>query len=571
MINLEEQFSPRVNPADANYPFGSIKDNTSPGANDGTPLAAVWGNDWEGFAQAAMTEAGITPSGLPDTAQDSQLLDAVKAVTSGALRDELNGAYGANLFSENSAKSIFEKTNVYEYEASIPLVVGTDAVLYQSIIYQPTVSFTTTGSWLTDRANLEEIYKSTLDESAFSVPSSLALSPRTSASDVYFFGDSHTAGSNAATGVYYTDGAGKLLPKFRWSRMFCANYGSSAVEKNMAVGGQRLGYKSGGYEYSIFNQLGNLGPFQPGIDSAPYAVCVMGGWNSVNAYSTGIEFLKTVKRAHEANIARLLMDGWGAITHLGWADQNNGGRTGGAFSFVTTAGTSESVVENVSSNKLSFNPFYYGDQSGGRWVTRLTNGQYSQVTFSNKRAACVFLETDPANPGVATISVDTGSGFATVATVDCKSPAEVLAYNDDRHPISVFIDNLPSGNTSIRVTAESGGDKSVRLLAIGYVEKSSSLARQRTIIYGTTVANSANQHDPKVLYACAKQCEAAVATFSEFGVMFANPFNWWIENEDQEPQDISHLTPSGNRRVAKAFLSATKLSYIPSDLHIILK
>ena len=89
MINMEQTFTPRVNPADANYPFGSIKDNTSPGTNDGTPLAAVWGNDWEGFAQAAMTEAGIVPSGLPDTAQDSQLLDAVKAVTSGALADKI--------------------------------------------------------------------------------------------------------------------------------------------------------------------------------------------------------------------------------------------------------------------------------------------------------------------------------------------------------------------------------------------------------------------------------------------------------------------------------------------------
>ena len=77
MINLESEFSPRVNPADENYPFGSIKDNSSPGANDGTPLAAVWGNDFEGFRQAAMTEAGITPSGLPDTAQDSQLLEAL--------------------------------------------------------------------------------------------------------------------------------------------------------------------------------------------------------------------------------------------------------------------------------------------------------------------------------------------------------------------------------------------------------------------------------------------------------------------------------------------------------------
>lgn len=97
MINLESEFSPRVNPADANYPFGSIRDNTSPGANDGTPLSAVWGNDWEGFAQAAMTEAGIVPSGLPDTAQDSQLLAAVKVVASGMLRDELAAPGGAGL------------------------------------------------------------------------------------------------------------------------------------------------------------------------------------------------------------------------------------------------------------------------------------------------------------------------------------------------------------------------------------------------------------------------------------------------------------------------------------------
>ena len=97
MINLEQTYSPRANPADANYPFGSIKDNTTPGANDGTPLTAVWGNDFEGFRQAAMTEAGITPSGLQDTAQDSQLLDAVKAVTSGALRDDLAESTGINL------------------------------------------------------------------------------------------------------------------------------------------------------------------------------------------------------------------------------------------------------------------------------------------------------------------------------------------------------------------------------------------------------------------------------------------------------------------------------------------
>ena len=126
MINLESEFSPRVNPADANYPFGSIKDNSSPGANDGTPLAAVWGNDWEGFAQAAMTEAGITPSGVPDTAQDSQLLDAVKAVTSGALRpsviEALRRSYaeaGYNLVDGS-------------FEAGGTLVNANDVLLYEA-------------------------------------------------------------------------------------------------------------------------------------------------------------------------------------------------------------------------------------------------------------------------------------------------------------------------------------------------------------------------------------------------------------------------------------------------------
>lgn len=104
MINLEQTFTPRVNPADANYPFGSIKDNTSPGANDGTLLSAVWGNDFEGFRQAAMTEAGITPSGLPDTAQDSQLLEAVKAVASNELRSELAGDTGVNLVGNAHAR-----------------------------------------------------------------------------------------------------------------------------------------------------------------------------------------------------------------------------------------------------------------------------------------------------------------------------------------------------------------------------------------------------------------------------------------------------------------------------------
>lgn len=80
MINLEQKYTPRVNPGDADYPFGSIKGDSSPGAGDGTPLSSSWGNDIEGFRQAVMVEAGETPSGQPDNAHASQLWSAMKDI-----------------------------------------------------------------------------------------------------------------------------------------------------------------------------------------------------------------------------------------------------------------------------------------------------------------------------------------------------------------------------------------------------------------------------------------------------------------------------------------------------------
>ena len=79
-IKIFEKFSPRANPSDADYPFGSIKNESVPGAQDGTPLDASWGNDMLGFTDALLNEAGITPNGLPDTVQSSQRLDSVKSI-----------------------------------------------------------------------------------------------------------------------------------------------------------------------------------------------------------------------------------------------------------------------------------------------------------------------------------------------------------------------------------------------------------------------------------------------------------------------------------------------------------
>ena len=67
-----------------------------PGAFDGTPLTADWGNDVEGFKQAVLSESGITPSGDPDTAEDSQILDGLKLILTSTV-DDILSANATNL------------------------------------------------------------------------------------------------------------------------------------------------------------------------------------------------------------------------------------------------------------------------------------------------------------------------------------------------------------------------------------------------------------------------------------------------------------------------------------------
>lgn len=76
-IKVYERYGPRANIADANYPYGSIKNESVPGADDGTPLEKDWGNDYEGFTQSLLNAATITPSGSPDTVLASDRLDAL--------------------------------------------------------------------------------------------------------------------------------------------------------------------------------------------------------------------------------------------------------------------------------------------------------------------------------------------------------------------------------------------------------------------------------------------------------------------------------------------------------------
>ena len=81
MISVEDTYPGRANPADADYPEGSVKNETIPNSSDdGTPLDELWGNDFEGLKQAIARSASIVPTApgdIPDTATASQILQGL--------------------------------------------------------------------------------------------------------------------------------------------------------------------------------------------------------------------------------------------------------------------------------------------------------------------------------------------------------------------------------------------------------------------------------------------------------------------------------------------------------------
>jgi hypothetical protein len=63
---------------DAAYPQGKARNTTMPGDGTGTPLEADWLNDLFGFEQALLDAAGIEPSRVPDSVDQSQYLQAIE-------------------------------------------------------------------------------------------------------------------------------------------------------------------------------------------------------------------------------------------------------------------------------------------------------------------------------------------------------------------------------------------------------------------------------------------------------------------------------------------------------------
>lgn len=102
MINLNSQYPTKTAAPDANYTYGSARNITTPGDGTGTPWEQALVNDIVGFQQALVDEAGIVPSGSPETVLASDQLDALFAILQSVRNPFINRA----LFRDEKADGV---------------------------------------------------------------------------------------------------------------------------------------------------------------------------------------------------------------------------------------------------------------------------------------------------------------------------------------------------------------------------------------------------------------------------------------------------------------------------------
>lgn len=76
-LRRSDRYPGRFDTPTANSPQGAFKNRSAPDAQDGSYLEKDWANDWDAFFGRAITVSGVTINGQVDTAQSSQLFDAV--------------------------------------------------------------------------------------------------------------------------------------------------------------------------------------------------------------------------------------------------------------------------------------------------------------------------------------------------------------------------------------------------------------------------------------------------------------------------------------------------------------
>ncbi len=100
MLNLNTTYPAQSTGPNANYPEGEPQNVFVPGDGLGTPWEAKLVKDFVGFMQAAVTAAGVTITGAPETAVASDVLDALRLLL--VQRSELSTSGGDVLVRGNA-------------------------------------------------------------------------------------------------------------------------------------------------------------------------------------------------------------------------------------------------------------------------------------------------------------------------------------------------------------------------------------------------------------------------------------------------------------------------------------
>ncbi|WP_146095023.1 hypothetical protein [Pseudomonas sp. BRM28] len=94
-LKLNERYPGRFNNPTDEYPQGSFKNRTAPGAKDGSYLEQDWANDKEGFFQSLLSSAAIVANDLVDKVGSSQYFNAMMKILGTSNYAEGTGAANA--------------------------------------------------------------------------------------------------------------------------------------------------------------------------------------------------------------------------------------------------------------------------------------------------------------------------------------------------------------------------------------------------------------------------------------------------------------------------------------------
>jgi hypothetical protein len=134
----QAKYPGQIDTGDPDYPHGRARNQVVEGDGTGTPLEKDLVNDIFGFQQALLLQTGITPSGTPDKATDSQYFLAIQNLISGYVEARLSAV-------ESLVASLrtFAEFNISS--AGIGLAAGAKFSLTEALDISPTGGFSVVG------------------------------------------------------------------------------------------------------------------------------------------------------------------------------------------------------------------------------------------------------------------------------------------------------------------------------------------------------------------------------------------------------------------------------------------